>query len=897
MKLIFFTFFFLAGAGHVYAALDAGAPTGGLTERMMLLALQLGIIIFATRIGKWGFQAMKLPGVLGELVSGIIIGPFAFGGVGLPWLPHGIFPLADPLAPIAPELHAFGAIAAIVLLFDAGLETDLKLLMRYSLAGTLVGLGGIVVTFVSGAWITSLLAPRIVGMPLSFTHPLCLFMGVVSTATSVGITARVLSEKRKLDSPEGVTILSAAIVDDVLGIIMLAVVLGIASASMGGDTVHWGQVTRIGAKALGVWWVASAIGIMASRRIGLLLKWFREPIAIALMAFGLALILAAVFEHAGLAMIIGAYVMGVSLSQTDIRHLIREHLKPVYAFFVPVFFCVSGMLINIQAVLSPAVLLFGLAFTFVGILAKVFGCGLPALLARFNGLGAARIGVGMVPRGEVGLIIAAIGTSVTLTADGQPLPPALFASVVFMVMCNTLLAPATLARLLDIPRRGTRHAIDKDAGRERVTFTLASEAMATFYLEKLREVFEEEGFYWHAIDRESHLYQLRRNTTIIDLVQRQAKLCFGVAPADIGCVRTMMLEASAAFADTVRALQQPFDSKILSQGILDANEAGTAPAFDLAEALTERHIKMELTGRTKTEVYEELLDLLYDCGDIPDREAARQAIWEREQKMSTALEAGIAIPHGKTDTILKLVCVIGLSPEGVDCDSLDGAPSRIFVMTLSPKTRLGPHLQFMSTITQLLSPAGRMLLLEARSAAEILAYLTHKTAPGTRHLLRASPATTMKIADWLSPSDMMPALQATTVEGVVREMCRQLQTRQKLAQVDEIVSGILAREKIMPTAMGDGIALPHFRTTRVDRLQCVVGRSAAGIDFDGDGAPETQLVFMVLVPQQANTLYMQFVASLFRRLHGPGREALLKADSATTMWQVLCPPTFSPFHR
>ncbi len=889
MKVIVIALLVGAGAIPVYAAEAANTSADGLTERMMLLALQLGIIIFATRLGKWGFQTMKLPGVLGELVSGIVIGPFAFGGIRLPWLPYGLFPMADPLTPITPELHAFGAVAAVILLFDAGLETDLKLLMRYSFAGTLVGVGGILVTFATGAWITSLLAPRIVGIPLPLTHPICLFMGVISTATSVGITARVLSEKRKLDSPEGVTIISAAIVDDVLGIIMLAVVVGIASASTGGEPIHWNLVTWIGVKALGVWLLASAIGVLAARRIGLLLKWFREPTAIALMALGLALMLAAAFEQAGLAMIIGAYVMGVSLSLTDIRHLIREQLKPVYAFFVPVFFCISGMQINLQAIISPTVLLFGITFTAVGILAKVLGCSLPSLLVRFNLLGAARIGVGMVPRGEVGLIIAAIGTNIALTADGQPLPPALFASVVFMVMCNTLLAPIVLSRLLAIPRRGTRHIVDNDAGRETFTFTLASEAMATFYREKLRDVFEEEGFYWHCIDRETRLFQLRRNTIIIDLVQHDAQIRFGLQAADSGLVRTMMIEAAAAFADTLRVLQQPFDSKALGQGILDTDGAGAPPTFDLAEPLTERHIKLEIRGRTKAAIYEELLDLLHACGDIPDREAARQAIWEREQKMSTALEAGIAIPHGKTDTVDRLVCVLGISRVGVPCDSLDGAPSHIFVMTLSPKTRLGPHLQFMSTITRVLNPAGRMFVLEAQSPAEIRAYLASRTSPHPRRMRKPATANEMKLADWLSPADMIPTLQGTTAETTIREMCRHAAAHTAITPVEKIIADIMVRENRMPTVVGDGIAFPHVRTAGVNQLHCVVGRSLEGIDFNADGQRETHLVFLVLVPQHANTLYMQFVASLFRQLHNPStRENLLNANTPETMWHALC---------
>jgi Kef-type K+ transport system membrane component KefB/mannitol/fructose-specific phosphotransferase system IIA component (Ntr-type) len=894
MKRILAVLVFLVTAGNALAGEAAGTHGGSITERMMFLALQLGIIMFATRIGKWTFGAMKLPGVLGELVSGMIIGPFAFGGIRLPGLPDGIFPIADALHPISPELYAFGAIAAIILLFDAGLETDLKMLMRYSLAGTLVGIGGIAVAFASGAWITAVMSPYIIGEQIPFSHPICLFMGVISTATSVGITARILSEKRQLDSPEGVTIISAAIVDDVLGIILLAVVLGIVGAATGGDSVNWGHVTRIGIKALGIWLIASAIGILASRRIGWLLKRFREPTAIAVMALGLALILAAVFEHAGLAMIIGAYVMGVSLSQTDIRHLIREHLEPVHAFLVPVFFCVSGMLINIQTIMTPSVLLFGLVFTLVGFLAKVIGCGIPSFAANFNMLGASRIGVGMVPRGEVGLIIAAIGTSVALSSDGSPLPPQLFASVVLMVMLSTVIAPPLLSRLMQIPHRGTRKLVDKDSGRESITFALASETMADFFLEKLREVFRQEGFFWHCIDRESHLFQLRRDTTIIDLAKRQTELDFLVQPAHIGLIRNMMLEASASFDDALRSLQQPFDTKTLSQGILAGTETATPQHFTLAGTLTERHIQMRLRGSTKAEIYEELLDLLHAQGDVKDREPARLAIWEREQKMSTALEAGIAIPHGKTDAVNKLVCAVGIARDGIDCASMDGEPSRIFVMTLSPKTRTAPHMQFMATITQLLSPAGRMFILEAQTPADILAYLTGQTAPVARRILTPPPNTQMNLADWLTPADMLPALQSTTPTSAIHEMLTHLSGHRALTNIDELMDGILKREQQMPTVMGDNIALPHLRTHLVDKLLCVVGQSRSGIDFNSDGEPETNLIFLVLAPENATKPYMQFVAALFRRVNGHNRAALLAADSPEAMWKCLCEETPPP---
>ena len=886
MKILLPVLFLIAGAGTALASDGGAAHGGGMTGRMMLLAIQLGIILFATRLGRMLFARMKLPGVLGELISGVVIGPFALGGLSLPGFAHGLFPLVEAASPIAPELYAFGAVAAIILLFDAGLETDLKLLLRYSAAGSLVGFGGIVAAFASGAWITSVLSPGILGIQVPVTHPVCLFMGVVSTATSVGITARVLSEKRKLDSPEGVTIISAAIVDDVVGIILLAIVLGIVTATRGGGPVDWGHVARIGIRALGIWLAASAVGILASRRISFLLKSFRDPTAIAIMALGLALILAAIFERAGLAMIIGAYIMGVSLSRTDIRHLVREHLHPVHACLVPVFFCITGMLIDVRTLLSPPVLVFGGMFTLVGFAAKLIGCGLPSLLARFNMLGALRIGVGMVPRGEVGLIVAGIGAGVALMPGGGPLPPPLFAAVVLMVMLSTLLAPPLVAWLLDLPRRGTRQPVGADADGEPIVFALASEPMAEFFMQKLRETFEEDGFFWHCLDRDSQIYQLRRNAQVIDLSRRGAEIAFLAPAADSGLVRGMILEASAAFEDALRALQKPFDSKALSHGIVDGAAEVAAQPFHLGPMLTERHIRLDLCGRTKADIFEELLGMLRDLGDISDIEAAREAIWERERKMSTALESGIAIPHGKTDSVNRLVCVVGIARDGVLCDALDGTPSHIFVMTLSPKSRPAPHVQFMATITKLLNATGRMFLLDARTAADIHAYLTGRLATPSRRV--RGPAAPLDLANWLAPADMVPALRGGDPESVIREMLAHLGSAGRIADIEPLAEAVLARERQMSTVMGEGIALPHARTAQVERLLCVVGRKSSRFDFNRDGIPETELVFLVLTPDGADQPYLPFVAALVGRLQGKTRERLLAATTAVAMWEVLC---------
>lgn len=704
---------------------SAGGSGGyNLTESMMMLAAQLGVVLLAAKAGNLLFARLKQPAVLGELLSGVVIGPFALGAISLPGFREGLFPLPEAGGAVSPELYAFAAVASIILLFDVGLETDLKLLFRYSAAGGLVGLGGVLVSFGLGMASTALFSGALLGIPLRWTHPVCLFMGVVSTATSVGITARVFSEKRKLDSPEGVTVLSAAVVDDVIGIILLAVVLGMVSATSDGGAVNWGEVGWIGVRAILVWLGVTAAGIALSPWISQGLKRLKDGVSMSILALALALVLASLFEQVGLAMIIGAYVAGLSLSRTDISHLLREKLHGVYALLVPVFFCVTGMMIDLNTLLSGPVLLFGGVFSLVALFSKFVGCGAPALFAGFNPRGAARIGAGMTPRGEVGLIVAGIGTNVALMPDGAPLPPTLFASVVLMVMVSTLLGPPLLSRLLEGNQPGFKPRTRKEDQRLQIEFELPGEELAEFFTRHLLDTFEEEGYFWHRLDRDLGLYQFRKNTAIIDYRVDGGQLRFSGTAQDLQLVRAMLIEAAASFESGLRGLRQPFDTRSLGHEVLSDSEHGTDTGqLRLADYLDPLHIVLPLRSKDKSGVIDELLRRLAERGEIPDINAAREAIWEREEKMSTALEEGVAIPHGKTDTIDRLVAVMGLAPEGIDANAMDGKPSRYFVLTLSPKSKPGPHIPFMSAVSQALDEKGRAFLDGGPSAKEIHRYL------------------------------------------------------------------------------------------------------------------------------------------------------------------------------
>ena len=239
-------------------------------EKMANLVIQLGIIIIAAKFGGMLFAKIKMPSVLGELCTGIIIGPYLLGALHLPGFPHGIFPIVNGAA-VSSELYAISQIASIILLFLSGMETDLSLFLRYSVVGSVVGLCGALVSFFIGAYCTLILTPMFFGFHLDggLMNPLCLFMGVLSTATSVGITARIFSDNHKMDSHEGVTILAAAVIDDVLGIIFLAIVVGIVGAQQAGNggSVNWGQIGLIGLKAFGVWLGATVLGLFLAKYI------------------------------------------------------------------------------------------------------------------------------------------------------------------------------------------------------------------------------------------------------------------------------------------------------------------------------------------------------------------------------------------------------------------------------------------------------------------------------------------------------------------------------------------------------------------------------------------------------------------------------------------------------
>ena len=855
-----------------------------MTHRMMLLSIQLGVIIFAARLGHILFEKLKVPGVLGELSVGILIGPYMLGHLPFPGFREGLFPLFSAAFPVSPELYGFCSTAAIVLLFMVGLETDIKLFMRYSLAGGLVGVGGVVFSYLGGSLVALKFLTMMTGGSYTFWSPECILLGVISTATSVGITARILSEKRKMDSPEGVTILAGAVIDDVLGIIMLAVGLGVISASESSGRVDWAHIGVIAGKAVGIWLVATAVGLVASHRIGFLLKLFRKRSSIAMMSLGLALMLAGLFEEAKLAMIIGAYVAGLSLSRTDIKLVIRENIEPIYDLLVPIFFAVMGMLVDVHLVMSSKVLAFGLIYTVVAVIAKLIGCGLPAMACNYNWRGALRIGLGMLPRGEVALIVAGIGL-----ATGK-MSQEVFGVAVLMTLATTVLAPPALVAAFKSARSGLRRESKENGEQdETVLFSFPSENTAKLLVSKLMEAFSSEGFFVHTLHRDERLHQLRKDAVVIGLQQHGSEIAFECSRSEAAFVNTAMLEVVADLEQTVRELRRPIDKTAI--GLRIQGQAPSKPSMTLGGYVSPAVLTPRLKGSSKEAVIDELLQLLVKSGALKDAAAARKAIFEREESMSTGMQYGIAIPHARTDMVGSLVCAIGLHPEGVDFDAIDGQPSQIFVLTLSPRSAAAPHMQFMSMVSQVLDEQGRVSLLSCESPQEMYDVLNGGSAPRRVMATSVEPAATPAAAasgliETFRRDLMVCGLKGVSKESVIAELVGLLAKKGAIRDTRKVTDLVIEREREMSTGLEHGVAIPHARTDEVESLVCAVGVSQAGVDFGSLDGERSHIFVLTLSPAGAPVHHIQFMAIVSRALDKEGRALAMAARTPEDLYRV-----------
>jgi Kef-type K+ transport system membrane component KefB len=372
------------------------------------LLLQLLVIFVSAKVAGELFESVRLPSVLGEILAGIALGPFALG-----WIKP------------SDTIHSVAEIGAIFVLFSAGLETSPQDLIRVGRKALLVAVAGVIVPFVLGfayiKWLGDATSEAI-------------FVGAAMVATSVGITARVLGDLRVLATRTAKIILGAAVFDDILGMVLLAVVAGLASES-GLEWVHLG-VLVVEAAAFALFMIFVAPHIV--RRIQPRMDRLSTQNAPLIVALALCLFLSWLSAKIGMAAIIGAFFAGLMFADYAPGWNLLPRVGGITEFLAPFFFFTIGSRLNVH-LFEGNILYAAIVISLLAIGSKVVGCGLP--LWREGRLSALQVGVGMMPRGEVALIVALVGLR------SQIVLPSTYAIVVFMTAVTTILAPPLLRYL------------------------------------------------------------------------------------------------------------------------------------------------------------------------------------------------------------------------------------------------------------------------------------------------------------------------------------------------------------------------------------------------------------------------------------------------------------------
>ena len=383
------------------------------------LILTLIIIIAGAKAGGWLANRLRQPAVLGELLIGLLLGPSLLDVMGWPIL-------ANPTDPrlLSETVFELADLGVVCLVFLAGLEIDAHEMRRTGRVSTFVGVSGVLMTLALGG---------LAALAFGYRGQATIFIGMILAATSVSISAQTLLELGLLRSREGLTLLGAAVIDDVLVILLLATFTALADHSGSGAVV-----TAL-LKMVAYLSLAALAGFFLLPRLA---EWIhRQPISEGLAALVLVVVLTFAWSAevvGGLAAITGAFIAGVGFGRSHLRDEIERGMHTItYTLLVPIFFVSIGLRANVHVLSGPDVL-FALVLLLVAVLSKVVGCGLGARLGEFTNREALRVGVGMICRGEVQLIVASLGVGMGL------IKAELFAAITLIVLVTTLVTPPLL---------------------------------------------------------------------------------------------------------------------------------------------------------------------------------------------------------------------------------------------------------------------------------------------------------------------------------------------------------------------------------------------------------------------------------------------------------------------
>ncbi len=859
-------FLALAACAQVACAGQTDAGAHAWTGPSARFILQLGVLVFVAKMGGRLFHRWKLPRVLGEVASGLLVGPFLLGGLSLPVFPEGLMSDAATLFRSQDPMYGVITIALVVFFFLAGLNTDVRQLRRSTVGGIAAGLVGFAFCFAVTLAVLVAAAPALTGgTAWSWTTPQALLVCTAVSVSSVGMLARMLSARQRLESPAGNVALSAALVDNMAGLFLFTVFSGALTAVGNGAGPGLYLLASMAVRTLlGVALVALC-GIPVARFVnGLALRERTYTGAFAVSAACL-LIAGGAMGAMGLSVMSGAYVMGLVFSTTDLRHEIRERLDFVNLVLVPVCFAALGMQLDLRLLGAPALLAGAVGFVLAASAAKAVGAALPALLADLNGRGCLRMGAAVMPRSELTLAMLAA------VAGMAVLPPGVLFSAVLLVAVTSLWVPGLVRRLFESGGNGTRKPFAVPAP-VKIVFQFPSNQAAMLMINRAVEIFEDDGFYAHRLNRYQVLYRISRESQVIHLCGHEGEVAFECSERERPLVNAVMLELSSGVEQNLRELQKPLNDVVLRKNLQSGAPASGVASSMLKNRFAVETLKPRLLATTKQGAISELVSLLYENGLVMDRERAVQAVFEREQGLSTGLEHGLAIPHARTDTVARLVCAVGLKREGIDFDAADSKPTRIVVLVLAPDHAATPQLQLIAQVCRQMDEKGRASLLACETPDDMFSVLTG----GVPALTGAQAAEPLVSAlPWQSVSlDFAPTDQAQAL-SLLLALCARSGA---VGALEELHMQIKASEPLMPEHIGDEVAFFAVETPGAYRVALALGVSAQGVACACGG--RCRVCVLALYPPSATGELARVKATLSRALNAEGLAKLLSAKTS-----------------
>ena len=371
--------------------------------------LDVALILLSTKVFGLLTRRIEMPQVVGALVAGLLLGPACFN-----------------IVQESEFLDHIAEIGVIVLMFSAGLETDISELKKSGRNSFVIAVIGVLVPLLAGYVLASFFNTE----PEAFLQNM--FIGVILTATSVSISVETLKEMGKLSTPSGNAILGAALIDDILGIVALTIITGMADTSV--------QLTEVMLKIVAFFVLAVIVGIFARKGIEKLFDRYQKVHRrFSILSFAFCLLFAYVAEaYFGVADITGAFIAGLIISGTSRCNYVQMRIETLsYLLISPVFFASIGLKVVLPE-MSTSIMIFSVLLLVLAILTKIVGCGLGAKLCRYENIQSLRIGIGMVSRGEVALIVASKGIKVGLMNE------AFFGPIIIMVVLTTVITPILL---------------------------------------------------------------------------------------------------------------------------------------------------------------------------------------------------------------------------------------------------------------------------------------------------------------------------------------------------------------------------------------------------------------------------------------------------------------------